>query len=156
MDLPNLLSETRGGTLPLPETGIDFKNVEAAYQASKSTDIPTRENFSDLSAVKAKRLGQNIKLRRPWDEVTKVENMELCLRAKFMVPGLRNLLLNTGTSKLTETNHWGDCYWGVYNGHGKNMLGRIIMNIRDSMIAHYSDWNDHLDPPDLSVYKGEV
>ena len=117
--------------------GIDFKNVEAAYQASKSTDIPTRESFSDLSPVKAKRLGRNIKLRQSWDEVTKVECMELCLRAKFMVPDFRDLLLNTGNSKLTEVNSWGDTYWGVYNNHGKNMLGRIIMNIRDSMMAHY-------------------
>jgi hypothetical protein len=40
------------------------------------------------------------------------------------------MLLDTGNKVLKETNTWGDTYWGISNGKGKNMLGRLLMKLR--------------------------
>ena len=37
--------------------------------------------------------------------------------------------------ELVEGNTWGDRYWGVYNGQGKNWLGRLLMQVRGEIDA---------------------
>ena len=44
-------------------------------------------------------------------------------------------LLETGDVYLEETNTWGDVFWGVCNGKGENMLGQVLMLIRDELKA---------------------
>ena len=44
---------------------------------------------------------------------------------------LREKLLQTGSATLVEGNDWGDRHWGQVNGVGKNMLGKILMHIRE-------------------------
>ena len=44
---------------------------------------------------------------------------------------LRKKLLETGDRYLEETNWWGDDFWGVCNGEGRNELGKILMKVRD-------------------------
>ena len=39
-------------------------------------------------------------------------------------------LLATGKATLVEGNSWGDTFWGVCRGKGKNMLGKILMRVR--------------------------
>jgi len=41
------------------------------------------------------------------------------------------MLLQTGDEELIEGNKWGDRFWGVCKGKGKNNLGKILMKIRD-------------------------
>jgi hypothetical protein len=31
------------------------------------------------------------------------------------------------------SNHWKDTFWGVYNGVGKNMLGKLLMQVREEL-----------------------
>ena len=59
--------------------------------------------------------------------------MEGLLRKKFSDPSLKNLLDNTKGIELVEGNTWKDTFWGVYNGNGKNMLGKLLMKIRDTI-----------------------
>lgn len=70
-------------------------------------------------------------LRDNWDLV-KVDIMSDICYAKFhQNPELLELLLATGSKKLVEGNTWGDTFWGVCHGEGANMLGKILMAIRD-------------------------
>ena len=109
--------------------GINYCNTEAAFQAQK---CPERaKEFSELAPNEAKRLGRQVKLREGWDMI-KDQVMYEIVKAKFLQhPTLKHKLLNTGSAKLVEGNDWGDTYWGQVNGVGRNMLGRILMRIRE-------------------------
>jgi hypothetical protein len=52
---------------------------------------------------------------------------------KFQDPELKTKLLATGDAELIEGNWWGDVYWGVCNGEGRNELGKILMQVRDEL-----------------------
>jgi hypothetical protein len=43
------------------------------------------------------------------------------------------MLLLTGDEELIEGNFWGDVFWGVCNGVGKNHLGKILMEVRSEL-----------------------
>jgi ribA/ribD-fused uncharacterized protein len=62
--------------------------------------------------------------------------MREAVLAKFRShPDIRETLLSTGDEEIIE-NAPGDYYWGVgANGSGKNMLGRILMDVRDELRA---------------------
>ena len=59
--------------------------------------------------------------------------MERILRVKFSSPDLKEKLLSTGDRYLVEGNSWGDVYWGVCGGKGINMLGKLLMQIREEL-----------------------
>lgn len=83
----------------------------------------------------AARLGRSRKqkLRRDWESV-KVGIMRAAVLAKFsQYEELRALLLSTGEARLVEHTE-NDDYWGDGgDGRGKNMLGRILMQVRESL-----------------------
>jgi ribA/ribD-fused uncharacterized protein len=115
-----------------------FPTTEHAYQAFKTLDP---EWFSAVqnarSAGQAKKLGNQVPLRKDW-ETAKDEVMRKCLVAKFSIPELRDQLLATGDAELVEGNNWHDRHWGKCNckncgGEGKNMLGKMLMQLRDEL-----------------------
>lgn len=105
-----------------------FENAEAAFQSFK--DLKRQKEFEKIDGVTAKRLGKRVNLRNDWTEV-KIEIMELVLREKFSNKVLKEKLKATGNVELIETNHWGDYFWGVCNGRGKNELGKLLMKLRE-------------------------
>ena len=72
-------------------------------------------------------------LRPDWDAV-KDDAMRRALRAKFAThTELRDLLLATGSESLIEKTS-GDYYWGCgTNGTGKNRLGELLEELRESL-----------------------
>lgn len=72
-------------------------------------------------------------LRGDWEAI-KDEVMHRAVRAKFEShPELRALLLSTGDEEIVE-NAPHDYYWGCgKDGSGKNMLGRILMKVREEL-----------------------
>lgn len=116
--------------------GISYKNVEAAYQASKTYNLDTRREFSNLDPKAAKAHGRTIELHDGWGDMAKISSMELCLRAKFNIPHLRYRLIATHPLELIETNSWGDKFWGVSHGGGRNTLGKLLMMVRDELIFY--------------------
>lgn len=61
--------------------------------------------------------------------------MQTLLAEKFRINSpLAELLINTAPGQLIEGNNWGDCFWGVCNGSGRNMLGELLMQQRDYLI----------------------
>jgi ribA/ribD-fused uncharacterized protein len=111
--------------------GILYPSTEHAYQAAKTLDPKIRIDFLSLPCNKAKHKGQEIGLRENWD-VIKYDVMFAVVFDKFFRHSdLREKLLATGNKYLEETNHWGDEYYGVCNGIGKNVLGKILIKVRE-------------------------
>lgn len=115
--------------------GEEYPSVEHAYQAAKTTNIPSRKKIQRIKrANRAKWLGKRIGLRPDWEQ-KKVEVMFDLLRQKFSNEPFRKLLLHTGKAHIQEGNTWGDVFWRVslISGKGENMLGRLIMRVRDDL-----------------------
>lgn len=118
---------------PVIFDGIRYENNEAAFQAQKCIKVEDRKNFSKMNPSEAKKAGRSVKLRPDWEDV-KVDIMYKIVRAKFLQnPQLGLKLFETGDEYLEEGNDWGDKTWGTVNGEGQNLLGKILMNIRDDM-----------------------
>ncbi|XAL99211.1 NADAR family protein [Phycisphaeraceae bacterium D3-23] len=110
-----------------------WPTVEHYFQAQKFDDPKHCEAIRKAnSPMIAARLGRDRKkkLRRNWD-ACRVGVMREAVLAKFSQHDeLRALLLSTGDCKLIEHTE-NDSYWGDGgDGSGKNMLGRILMEVR--------------------------
>jgi ribA/ribD-fused uncharacterized protein len=79
---------------------------------------------------------RSVPLRSDWEAV-KDEVMRAAVRRKFETHAdLRAVLLGTGDEELVE-NAPGDYYWGCgADGSGRNMLGRILMEVRAALRSH--------------------
>lgn len=119
--------------------GITYPSTEHAYQAAKTLDFVTREEIRNLStpAETKKFVRKKSFPKRPdweeWEKIGKINVMYELLWKKFQHPELRQMLLLTGDKVLEEGNTWGDTFWGICKGEGKNMLGILLMNVRDKI-----------------------
>lgn len=123
---------------PITLDGERWPTSEHYFQAQKFEDEAYRAKIRKAnSPMLAARLGRDRKqkLRREWESV-KVGIMRTAVTAKFTQhPELRALLLSTGDAKLVEHTE-NDDYWGDGgDGSGKNMLGRILMRVRELLRA---------------------
>ena len=114
--------------------GNVYASSEHAYQAAKATNSKDRAMFREgIKAGQAKRLGKKIKLRSDWESV-KLSIMESIVRDKFTRHSdLKERLIATGDAELVEGNNFGDTVWGKVDGKGQNLLGRILMKIREEL-----------------------
>lgn len=118
---------------PVTYDGITYRNNEAAFQAQKTLDPAARARFAEMDPTTAKHAGRRVSLRPDWEDV-KVSIMREIVRAKFTQhEDLRAALLATGDAPLEEGNTWGDRTWGTVNGKGRNLLGQILMDIREEL-----------------------
>lgn len=117
---------------PIQYGGRTYPTTEHLFQALKSLDDVDRELIAGaLTPGNAKRMGRKVKLRADWERV-KVQCMHLCIKLKFDTHAdLRRRLLETGNAILIEGNTWGDRFWGVFEGEGQNLLGELLMKLRD-------------------------
>ncbi len=111
---------------------------EHYFQAQKFLEAEHQgEICSAKSPMIAARMGRSRKrpLRKDWESV-KVSLMRKAVLAKFTQhEDLRDLLLSTGDAEIVEHTA-NDSYWGNGgDGRGKNMLGRILMEVRDQLRA---------------------
>lgn len=118
---------------PIVVRGERWATSEHYFQAQKFVDAKDRDAVRRAKTpMIAARLGRDRsrKLRRDWESV-KVSIMRDAVEAKFSQHDeLRALLLATGDAKLVEHTE-NDDYWGDGgDGSGKNMLGRVLMDVR--------------------------
>lgn len=111
--------------------GYRYRNAEAAFQSMK--DPIRAEMFEGMNAKAAKKLGRKVRLRADWEEVKEWFMYTVCLAKFTQNPELGEKLLATGDRELIEGNTWGDTEWGVCNGVGKNLLGKILMQVREKI-----------------------
>ena len=110
-----------------------YPSVEHAYQAAKTEDPEIRRQIRTAAGPsEAKRLGKACKKRDNWEQIKERIMLNL-LRQKFSRQPLKGMLITTGDARLIEGNSWGDTYWGVCRGVGKNRLGHLLMQVRDEI-----------------------
>lgn len=116
---------------PVVFDGLHFLSSEAAFHAQK--DKSRECEFVFLSPDDSKHLGRRVNIRPDWDDV-KDEIMYKIVKAKFeQNKDLAEKLIATGNEELQEGNWWGDKYWGVYQGEGRNQLGKTLMRVREEL-----------------------
>jgi ribA/ribD-fused uncharacterized protein len=115
--------------------GKVFRCAEAAFQAAKCKDPKQMASFEPMDGKQARAVGRKIELRSDWNDV-RVHVMQHIVAAKFAQNrGLAEKLVKTGHAKLVEGNTWNDKFWGVCDGEGKNVLGLILMSVREKVAA---------------------
>lgn len=125
---------------PVTFEGQVFPTAEHAYQAGKASKPIVRDWI--LSAPTPALVAMAAHGLYTWDIVPnwskiKFDRMRDVLRAKFSQhQALRDLLLSTGNARLVEagtTDNAVNRLWGEVNGKGKNMLGVLLMEVRDEL-----------------------
>ncbi|NUM46303.1 MAG: NADAR family protein [Anaerolineales bacterium] len=116
--------------------GVWWPTTEHFFQAQKFAGTPHEEAIRLAKTPKqAAEMGRDRRrpLRADWEQV-KDDIMRAAVREKFRThAGLREELLATGDAEIVE-NAPGDYYWGCgADGSGKNMLGKILMEIREEL-----------------------
>jgi ribA/ribD-fused uncharacterized protein len=111
-----------------------YPTVEHAFQAAKTLNPAEKQEIAEArSPARAKALGRKVKLRKDWESV-KVGVMKELVELKFCIHAdLAERLLETQDAELVEGNTWSDTFWGVCNGHGKNHLGKVLMQVRERL-----------------------
>jgi len=127
---------------PILFEGHSFPTAEHAYQFGKAR----KENVKtwlmnaptpSLVAMAAHGL-YTWDISPKWNSI-KYDRMRQVLRAKFTQhDDLRNFLLSTGERRLvewTKVDNPVNRTWGEVNGKGKNMLGVLLMELREELRA---------------------
>ncbi|WP_299689138.1 NADAR family protein [Hydrocarboniphaga sp.] len=134
-----------GALSNLYRRGVTFENEvfatsEHAYQAGKARKKAVRDWILSaptpgLVAMAAHGL-YTWDINSDWSKV-KFDRMRQVLRAKFSQhEDLRELLLSTGQARLVEAGTVDspvNRVWGEVNGKGQNMLGVILMEVREEL-----------------------
>lgn len=111
-----------------------WATVEHAFQAAKSLIKEEQDLIWQAETPrKAKDFGQKVTLRSDWENI-KVHIMKKCVLAKFVQNhNLRMQLMQTGDQEIIEDSPI-DPFWGCgKDGDGKNMLGKILMEVRKEL-----------------------
>lgn len=120
--------------------GEIFATSEHAYQAGKPRKKAVRDWL--MSAPSPSLLAMAAHGLYYWDvapgwSTSKFDRMRAVLRAKFeQHEDLKALLLSTGTARLVESatvDNEVNRLWGEVNGVGRNMLGQLLMELRDEL-----------------------
>jgi len=122
--------------------GEVFVTSEHAYQAGKARKPTVRKWL--MEAPSPALLAMAAHGLYYWDvapgwSTSKFDRMRGVLRAKFTQHAdLRELLLSTGDARLVEgatVDNKVNRLWGEVNGVGRNMLGVLLMELRDALRA---------------------
>jgi len=113
--------------------GKYWSTSEHYFQAQKFAGTEYEEEIRlAATAMEAAKFGRdrNKPLRKDWEQV-KYSIMKEAVLAKFRThDDIREILLLTGDSEIIEKTT-DDYYWGCgSDGTGKNMLGKILMEVR--------------------------
>ena len=115
--------------------GRSYRSVEHAYMSAKSNDPEWKDYCQKtVNPGDVKRASKYATLIKNWEDV-KVSIMEGLLRQKYNQSPYKEWLIATGEEPIQEGNRWHDTFWGIYlpTGKGQNVLGKLIMKIRDEI-----------------------
>lgn len=125
---------------PIVINGVEYQTSEHYYQAMKAANGTDRKKIMDAETPgKAKTLAKNIEVRKEFRQ-NNLGIMMVALQAKFN-PGSNEaqMLVDTGNQLLIEGNYWHDNFWGncfcskCVLIDGKNVLGKMLMIVRESL-----------------------
>jgi len=125
---------------PIVFEGATYPTSEHAYQAGKARKSAVRDWL--LAAPSPALVAMAAHGLYYWDIVpgwstNKFSRMREVLMAKFTQhDDLRELLVSTGNARLVESatvDNEVNRTWGKVNGQGKNMLGILLMEVREEL-----------------------
>lgn len=131
---------------PIEFEGSKYPTAEHAYQAGKPRKKEVREWL--MAAPTPALLAMAAHGLYYWDvapgwSTSKFARMKAVLLAKFTQhEDLRETLLRTGDARLVESatvDNSVNRLWGEVNGVGRNMLGILLMEVRDEIRALSAD-----------------
>lgn len=109
------------------------RKLESRRTQISLEDLPNLFVNPDISAGTSKIAANYLRIlgyvRPDWDDV-KVSIMLDLLLQKYANPEFYCQLQDTGEKYLIEGNDWDDTFWGECNGRGRNVLGRLLMEVR--------------------------
>ena len=120
--------------------GQSWPTTEHYFQAQKYVGNPQYMKILEAATPRiAAELGRDrsIPIRKDWEEV-KDGIMKKCVLRKFQChDDIRKILVDTGDELLVENSPI-DAYWGIGpKGDGKNMLGKILVEVRDYLKIYH-------------------
>lgn len=135
------MSNMAGG-YPIEVNGIGIRTSEALYQACRFPQIPDlqRQIIGEHSPMAAKMRGKPFRAssRPDWDDI-RVTLMRWCIRVKLLQnpDKFGSVLDDTGDLPIVEHSRR-DRFWGAValndeELEGQNVLGRLLMELRDQM-----------------------
>ena len=154
------LSNMAGG-FPLNVGGIRILSSEALYQACRYPHLPDVQRliFGQTSPMTAKMKTRSYRqqTRSDWLQV-RVGIMRWCLRVKLAQhrPSFSQLLLSTGDLPVVEESRK-DPFWGAKPVdeellEGMNVLGRLLMELRELVRKEPPDALRTVEPPGMSDF----
>lgn len=117
--------------------GKKYKTAEHAFQAAKCVHENDAERVRNASTPAiAKSIGRRILLKPNWESI-KFSIMLEILHIKFQNATMMAKPQETSGQQLEEQNTWHDTYYGMctcarHKDKGMNILGQLLMLIRDS------------------------
>lgn len=145
---------------PIEVAGVSLRTSEALYQACRFPHIPEVQQLivNEASPMTAKMRSKPFRkdTREHWDDI-RVPIMKWCLRVKLAQNwnDFSDLLMRTGDKPIIEDsrndNFWGAIKdeWGTF--HGKNVLGRLLMELREKLKTD-PDCLNQVVPPKLDKF----
>lgn len=151
------LSNMAGG-FPLEVNGCRIRTSEALYQACRFPHLADVQRLivRQISPMTAKMKSKPYRRdSRPDWNIVRVKIMRWCLRVKLAQNWSKfsELLLATGNRSIVEESRKDD-FWGAKAmDHctlvGRNVLGRLLMELREEVKAGPRDLLLHVEPPPL-------
>lgn len=143
---------------PLCVNGVSIRTSEALYQACRFPHMPELQRLilGERSPMTAKMIGKPHRTdsRKDWSRV-RIPIMRWCLRLKLSQNWNKfsTLLLSTGDKPIVEESQK-DCFWGAKPQEdgsivGRNVLGRLLMELREELHRTDHDKLRHVDLPDI-------
>lgn len=118
--------------------GIKYPTVEHAFQLNKCISKFDADKIADIKCPRQLRiLADTVLMRTDWHYIRAGVMREL-LNLKFEKYELRKKLFDTWPSILIDGNirheiYWGKCYCGGHMFMARNVMGELLMEIRDSI-----------------------
>jgi len=146
---------------PLCINGVRIRTSEALYQACRFPHLPDiqRQIIDERSPMTAKMRIKPLKKRsrQDWDSV-RVKIMRWCLRVKLAQNWrtFGELLLSTGDLPIVEQSRKDD-FWGAKVSKdgslvGMNVLGRLLMELREILKSGDIEGLKLLEPPPITNF----
>lgn len=146
------------GGYPLVVNGIRILNSESLYQSCRFPHLPEVQEviISNPSPMGSKMTSKKYRAetRRDWDSV-RVDIMRWCLRVKLVqnFPRFSSLLLETGNHPIVEQSRrdrfWGSVPTGDFTLQGQNVLGKLLMELREEVLDRSFFNFLHVQPLDI-------
>lgn len=144
---------------PLDVSGIRFRTSEALYQALRFPHLPEVQQLiiDEVSPMTAKMKSKpfRVQSRPDWEGPVRVRAMRWCLRVKLAQnwEKFSRLLLSTGELPIVEESRKDD-FWGAKPTErgtliGRNVLGRMLMELREEVRTGDDEALKHVAPPSI-------